>query len=90
MERRLSVANVVALCPNHHDLYDNRKVIDRKSMFMYKQKLQFLNKRCTKYELRILMVLAEKPAVVAAGEIQMMGLLKDGPLGTPRHLGIRA
>jgi hypothetical protein len=69
--------NLIALCPNHHDLYDNKKQIDRKSMLLYKQKLQFLNKRYTKYELRILALLAEKPVVIAAGEIQMMGLLKD-------------
>lgn len=72
------VENIIALCPNHHALYDKKKLIDRKSMLMYKQKLQFLKKRYTKYELRILALLAEKPAVVANGEIQVLGLLKDG------------
>jgi len=76
--REHTVDNIIALCPNHHDMYDNKKLIDRKSMLLYKQKLQFLNKRYTKYELRILALLGEKPAVVAAGEIQVMGLLKDG------------
>ena len=70
--------NIIALCPNHHDLFDNKKMIDRKSMQLYKQKLQFLNKRYTKYELRLLARLSDKPAVVADGEIQVMGLLKDG------------
>ena len=70
--------NIIALCPNHHDLYDNKKTIDRESMRAYKLKLQFLNKRYTKYELRLLAVLSEKTFVLAAGEIQVLGLLKDG------------
>lgn len=32
--------NIIALCPNHHDQFDNKKTIDRKSMMIYKQKLQ--------------------------------------------------
>jgi hypothetical protein len=47
-------------------------------MKMYKLKLQFLNKRYTKYELRLLSVLAEKPCVIASGEIETKGLLRDG------------
>jgi len=71
-------SNIIALCPNHHDLYDNKKVIDQKSMRAYKVKLQFLNKRYTMYELRLLALLAEKRFVLAAGEVQTQGLLKDG------------
>jgi hypothetical protein len=70
--------NIIALCPNHHHQYDQKKSIDRKSMRAYKLKLQFLNKRYTKYELRLLAQLAEKAYVLAAGEIQVLGLLKDG------------
>lgn len=72
------VQNIVALCPNHHHMYDQKKAIDRKSMMAYKLKLQFLNKRYTKYELRLLTILADKPAVLASGEIETMGLLNDG------------
>jgi hypothetical protein len=45
-------------------------------MRIYKLKLQFLNKRYTKYELKLLTVLAEKPCAVASGEIEAMGLLR--------------
>lgn len=76
--KKHDVANIVALCPNHHHLFDQKKAIDRKAMKSYKLKLQFLNKRYTKYELRLMTVLAEKPAVLASGEIETMGLLKDG------------
>jgi len=72
------VSNIVALCPNHHHLFDQKKAIDRKAMKTYKLKLQFLNKRYTKYELRLLTVLADKPFVVASGEIEAMSLLRDG------------
>lgn len=73
-----TVDNIIALCPNHHDMYDRQKKIDKKSIKIYKQKLQFLNKRYTKYELRLLSLLSEKKFVLASGEIQVMGLLKDG------------
>ena len=52
--KRHEADNIIALCPNHHDLYDNKKMIDRSSMRAYKLKLQFLNKRYTMYELRLL------------------------------------
>jgi hypothetical protein len=76
--KRHEVSNIIALCPNHHTLFDQKKAIDRKAMKMYKLNLQFLNQRYTKYELRLLSVLAEKPSVVASGEIEAMGLLRDG------------
>lgn len=76
--KRHDVSNIVALCPNHHHLFDQKKTIDRKSMRAYKLKLQLLNQRYTKYELRLLTVLATKPFALASGEIEAMGLLKDG------------
>lgn len=72
------VSNIIALCPNHHHLFDQKKQIDRKSMKAYKLKLQFLNKRYTKYELRLLAILSEKPVALALGEAQTSGLLMDG------------
>lgn len=47
-------------------------------MMMYKMNLQFLNKRYTKYEMRILNLLSDKEAVLVSGEIEVQGLLKDG------------
>jgi hypothetical protein len=76
--KKHEASNIIALCPNHHHLFDQKKAIDRKAMKAYKLKLQFLNNRYTKYELRLLALLAEKPYVLAAGEVQTMGLLKDG------------
>ena len=58
--KKHEISNIVALCPNHHHMFDQKKQIDKKSIKLYKQKLQFLNKRYTKYELRILALLAEK------------------------------
>jgi len=75
--RKHDTANIVALCPNHHSLFD-KGTIDRKAMKAYKLKLQLLNKRYTKYELRLLTILANKPLVLASGEIETMGLLRDG------------
>jgi hypothetical protein len=72
------VLNIVGLCPNHHHQFDQKKTIYRKTMRIYKLKLQFLNKRYTKYELKLLTVLAEKPCAVASGEIEAMGLLRGG------------
>jgi len=76
--KKHEVSNIVCLCPNHHHLFDQKKQIDKKSMIMYKMNLQFLNKRYTKYEMRILNLLADKEAVLASGEIEVQGLLNDG------------
>lgn len=76
--KKHEVSNIIALCPNHHHLYDQKGTIDRKSIKAYKLKLQFLNKRYTKYELRLLALLAAKQYVLASGEIQVLGLLNDG------------
>ena len=75
--REHTVDNIVCLCPNHHTMYDVLKRIDRKAIRTYKLNLQFLNKRYTVYEMRILRLLSEKLAVVASGEIETMNLLKD-------------
>ena len=76
--KKHDACNIIALCPNHHHMYDVKKTIDKKSIKAYKLKLQFLNKRYTKYELRLLAMLDEKQFDLAAGEIQVLGLLNDG------------
>ena len=83
--REHSVDNIIALCPNHHTLYDNGK-IDRKSMRIYKQKLQFLNHRYSKYELRVLTLLDEKLAVAVGEEVQVLGLINDGLISNVKSL----
>ena len=67
-------------------MYDVKKAIDKKSIKAYKLKLQFLNNRYTKYELRLLALLDEKRLVPAAGEIQVLGLLKDGLIENAKTL----
>jgi len=76
--RTHEASKIIALCPNHHQAFDQKRTIDRKAMKVYTLKLQFLNERHTKYELTLLTLLAEKPAVVASGEIETMNLLMDG------------
>ncbi len=73
-----TVDNIIALCPNHHDQYDNKKSIDRKSIKIYKQKLQILNQRYTKYEMRVLANLAQKHMIVVDSELLVQALLLDG------------
>lgn len=73
-----AVDNIVGLCPNHHTQYDQEKKIDKKAMLLYKQKLQFLNKRYTKYELRVLSVLAEKTIKIVTDELQLDAILREG------------
>lgn len=46
--------NLIALCPNCHDLYDKDKKIDRKSMLIYKANLGVLNHRYGEFERRLL------------------------------------
>jgi hypothetical protein len=72
------VENIIALCPNHHDQYDNKKSIDRKSLLIYKQKLQLLNSRYTKYEMRVLANLAQQPVLTVDSELMVQALLLDG------------
>jgi hypothetical protein len=37
--------NLIALCPNCHDLYDKKHMIDRKAMQQYKANLSLINQR---------------------------------------------
>lgn len=80
-----SFENLIALCPNCHDLYDKDKKIDRKSMRIYKQNLSLLGSRYGEFERRVLHLFCDSPkdnAIRLAGlsEIQVYYLLKDGLL----------
>ncbi len=77
--------NLIALCPNCHELFDKDRKIDRKSMLIYKQNLGLLNSRYGEFERRILDLFCEDQranAIRLAGlsEIQVFYLLKDGLL----------
>ena len=51
--------NLIALCPNCHDLYDKDKKIDRKSMLIYKANLGILSSRYQDFEHRVLLFFYE-------------------------------
>lgn len=77
--------NLIALCPNCHDLYDKDKKIDRKSMLIYKQNLGLLGSRYGEFERRVLHLFCESQKANAIrlpglSEIQVYYLLKDGLL----------
>jgi predicted restriction endonuclease len=55
-----SFENLIALCPNCHTRYDQKKEIDQRSIRIYKQNLGILNSRYSEFERR---VFAWMPAV---------------------------
>ncbi|NGX59526.1 MAG: hypothetical protein KR126chlam3_00678 [Chlamydiae bacterium] len=80
-----SFENLIALCPNCHDLYDKDKKIDRKAMLIYKQNLGLLGSRYGEFERRVLHLFCENQMVNAIplpglSEIQVYYLIKDGLL----------
>lgn len=76
--------NLIALCPNCHDLFDKDKRIDRKSMQIYKANLGVLNQRYGEFERRLLQYFctsAEKRTFLSVGlEPLVYYFLKDGIL----------
>lgn len=74
--------NLIALCPNCHDLYDKDKKIDRKSMKIYKANLGVLNNRYGGFERRLLQHFCttnEKRQFLSVGfEPSVYYFLKDG------------
>jgi hypothetical protein len=76
-----SFENLIALCPNCHDLYDKDRRIDRKSMLIYKKNLGLLNHRYGEFERRILHHFCETGGINVClpglSEIQVLYLLKD-------------
>ncbi|MBU6382886.1 MAG: HNH endonuclease [Verrucomicrobia bacterium] len=55
--------NLIALCPNCHDMYDKEEKIDRKSMLIYKANLGLLNYRYGEFERRVLQFFCDQPIV---------------------------
>ena len=74
--------NLIALCPNCHDLYDKDKRIDRKSMLIYKSNLGLLNNRYGEFERRVLQLFCDQSQentirLPGLSEINILYLLKD-------------
>lgn len=77
-----SFENLIALCPNCHTRFDQKREIDRQSMKMYKHNLGILNHRYGEFERRLFEVLAktgERIFVVGAGgDLLVANAVKDG------------
>lgn len=77
-----SFENLIALCPNCHTRFDQKKEIDRLSIKMYKHNLSILNNRYGEFERRLFEVLAKSGERVfvlgAAGDLLVANAVKDG------------
>jgi hypothetical protein len=77
-----SFENLIALCPNCHTRFDQKKEIDRASIKMYKHNLGILNNRYGEFERRLFEVLAKSGERVfvlgAAGDLLVANAVKDG------------
>ncbi|MEH2269378.1 MAG: HNH endonuclease [Nostoc sp.] len=77
-----SFENLIALCPNCHTRFDQKKEIDPQSIRMYKQNLSILNNRYGEFERRLFEILAKSEervfVVGAGGDILVANAVKDG------------
>ena len=77
-----SFENLIALCPNCHTRFDQKKEIDRIAVKMYKHNLGILNNRYGEFERRLFEVLAKSSERVfvlgAAGDLLVANAVKDG------------
>lgn len=77
-----SFENLIALCPNCHTRFGQKKEIDRASIKMYKHNLGVLNNRYGEFERRLFEVLAKSGGRVfflgAAGDLMVENTVKDG------------
>lgn len=77
-----SFENLIALCPNCHTRFDQKKEIDRQSIRMYKHNLGILNNRYGEFERRLFEILAKTGERVfvlgAAGDLLVANAVKDG------------
>lgn len=77
-----SFENLIALCPNCHTRFDQKKEIDCMAMKMYKHNLGILNNRYGEVERRLFEVLAKTGERVfvlgAAGDLLVANAVKDG------------
>lgn len=77
-----SFENLIALCPNCHTRYDQKKEIDRLAMKMYKHNLGILTNRYGEFERRLFEVLAKSGERVfvlgGGGDLLVANAVKDG------------
>jgi hypothetical protein len=77
-----SFANLIALCPNCHTRFDQKKEIDTKSIRIYKQNLALLNYRYGEVERRVFELVARSKGRIfvlgAGGDIMLANAAKDG------------
>ena len=77
-----SFENLIALCPNCHTRFDEKKEIDHLAVKMYKHNLGILNNRYGEFERRLFEVLAKTNERVfvlgAAGDLLVANAVKDG------------
>src|SRR5919199_542242 len=77
--------NLIALCPNHHTLYDVEKKIDRKAMKIIKNKLGIINGRYNDFEQRVFRYFAKNSETseiqlsdAVEVDILLMNAVEDG------------
>lgn len=77
-----SFENLIALCPNCHTRYDQKREIDRLALKMYKRNLGLLNNRYGDVERRLFTELARTGERVfmlgAGGDILVANAVRDG------------
>jgi hypothetical protein len=77
-----SFENLIALCPNCHTRFDQKKEIDRLAIRIYKQNLSILNNRYGEFERRLFEILAKTGERVfvlgVAGDLLVANAVKDG------------
>lgn len=77
-----SFGNLIALCPNCHTRFDQKKEIDTKAVRIYKQNLALLNNRYGEVERRIFELVARTKGRIfvlgAGGDILLANAAKDG------------
>lgn len=77
-----SFENLIALCPDCHSRFDQKKEIDRLAIKMYKHNLGILNNRYGEFERRLFEVLAKTGERVfvlgVAGDLLVANAVTDG------------
>lgn len=86
-----SFENLIALCPNCHTRFDQKKEIDRPAMKMYKHNLGIVSNRYGEFERRLFEYLAktgERVFVLGpAGDLLVANAVKDGFFEDQRIVG---
>jgi hypothetical protein len=77
-----SFPNLIALCPNCHTRFDQKKEIDAKSVRIYKHNLALLNNRYGEFERRVFeLTVSTKGRIFvlgAGGDLLLANAAKDG------------